>query len=105
MHKLSYILNNIMNFKWSDALFLPEDEVWNKDTKGMVLDPDDVEDDEDEVPKEAKKKQLMYALNIQTVQAIVKNVEQQNHYFTDDDLVEAFLYYYDNDAYIEIKNG
>lgn len=36
MHKLSYILNNIMNFKWSDALFLPEDEVWNKDTKGMV---------------------------------------------------------------------
>ena len=61
------------------------------------------EDDEDEVPKEAKKKQLMYALNIQTVQAIVKNVEQQNHYLTDDDLVEAFLYYYDNDAYIEIK--
>ena len=57
------------------------------------------------MPKEAKKKQLMYALNIQTVQAIVKNVEQQNHYFTDDDLVEAFLYYYDNDAYIEIKNG
>ena len=43
-----------MNFKWSDALFLPEDEVWNKDTKGMVLDPNDVEDDEDEVPKEAK---------------------------------------------------
>ena len=44
-----------MNFKWSDALFLPEED-WNKDTKGMVLDPNDVED---EMPKEAKKKQLI----------------------------------------------
>ena len=103
MHKLSSILKNVMNFKWSDALFLPEDEVWDKNTKGMVLDPNDVEDDEDEVPKEAKEKQLMYTLNIQTMQGIVKNVEQQNHNYTEDDLVEAFLYYYDNDAYIELN--
>ena len=48
MHKLSYILKNIEDFKWSDALFLPEDEVWEKDTEGMVLDPDDVEDDEND---------------------------------------------------------
>ena len=69
----------------------------------MVLDPNDVEDDEDEVPKAAKEKQLMYTLNIQTMQGIVKNVEQQNHNYTEDDLVEAFLYYYDNDAYIELN--
>lgn len=31
MYKLSYILKNIDEFKWSDALFLPEDEVWEHD--------------------------------------------------------------------------
>ena len=103
MHKLSFILKNIEKFKWSDALFLPEDEVWEKDTEGMVLDPDDVEDDDDDVPREAKEKHLMYALNIQTIQLIVKNLEQQNHHYSEGDLMEAFLYYYNNDAYIELK--
>ena len=102
MHKLSFILKSIEEFKWSEALFLPEDEVWEKDTEGMVLDPDDIEDDEDEVPREAKEKHLIYALSIQTIQSIVKNLQQQNHNISEDDLVEAFLYYYDNDAYIEL---
>ena len=79
MYKLSYILKNIKAFKWSDALFLPEDEAWEKDTKGMVLDPDDVEDDEDDVPREAKEKHLMYALSIQTIQSIVSYLKQQMH--------------------------
>ena len=102
MKKLSFILKNIEEFKWSDALFLPKDDVWEKDTEGMVLDPDDVEDDEDDVPREAKENHLMYTLSIQTIQSIVRNLEQQNHDFSEDDLVEAFLYYYDNDAYIEL---
>ena len=102
MYKLSYILKNIDEFKWSDALFLPEDEVWEKDAKGMVLDPDDVEDDEDDVPREAKEKHLMYALSIQTIQSIVSNLKQQMHDISENDLVEAFLYYYNNDAYIEL---
>ena len=102
MYKLSYILKNIDEFKWSDAIFLPEDEVWEKDTKGMVLDPDDVEDDEDDVPREAKEKHLMYALSIQTIQSIVSNLKQQMHDISENDLVETFLYYYNNDAYIEL---
>ena len=102
MHKLSFILKNIKDFKWSDALFLPEDEVWEKDTKGMFLDPDDVEDDEDDVPREAKENHLVYTLGIQTIQLIVRNLEQQKHDISEDDLIEAFLYYYENDAYIEL---
>lgn len=68
----------------------------------MVLDPDDVEDDEDDVPREAKEKHLMYALSIQTIQSIVSNLKQQMHDISENDLVEAFLYYYNNDAYIEL---
>lgn len=103
MYKLSFILENIDKFKWSDALFLPEDEVWNGDTEGMVLDPDDVEDDDDEVPKEAKERKLIYALNIQAIQSIVQNVFQQKSKISVEELVEAYLFYYDNDAYIDFE--
>ena len=102
MYKLAFILENIDKFKWSDALFLPEDEVWNGDTEGMVLDPDNVEDDE-KVQEEAKEKMLMYALNIQTIKAIVQNAFQQKSKITTEELVEAYLFYYDNDAYINFE--
>ena len=38
MLELVYVLEHINEFNWSDALFLPEDEVWNLNTKCMVLD-------------------------------------------------------------------
>lgn len=101
--ELRNILNNIEKFEWSDALFLPEDETWNLDTQGAVIDPDDVEDDADEVPEFAKENNLMYALDIQTIKGIIKNAYEQKTDCTDKDLIEAFLYYYDNDAFMVIK--
>ncbi|CQR56687.1 hypothetical protein JI735_29205 [Paenibacillus sonchi] len=100
---LKKILNNIEQFEWSDALFLPADETWDLDTKGAIIDPDDVEDDSDEVPEFAKKNNLMYALDIQTIKGIIKNALVQKVECTDEDLIEAFLYYYDNDAFIVTK--
>ncbi len=100
MYKLSYILENSNQFNWSDALFLPEDEVWNKETEGMVLDPDDVEDDVVDLPKEAIDNNLMYVLSMQMIQSVVKNAKEQRTEASEEDLVEAFLFYYDNDAYI-----
>ena len=100
MYKLSYILENSNQFNWSDALFLPEDEVWNKETEGMVLDPDDVEDDVVDLPKEAIDNNLMYVLSMQMIQSIVKSAKEQRTEVSEEDLVEAFLFYYDNDAYI-----
>ena len=40
MYELIFILNNMETFKWSDALFLPENEVWDKHKKGIILYPD-----------------------------------------------------------------
>ena len=47
------VLANIDKYDWSYALFLPEDEVWELQTKCAILDPDDVEDDADEAPRYA----------------------------------------------------
>ena len=101
MLELVYVLEHINEFNWSDALFLPEDEVWNLNTKCMVLDPDDVEDDEEDAPQIAKEKGLIYTLSIQNVQMIYENVHEQKGDCSNDDLIKALLYYYDNDAYIE----
>ena len=66
----------------------------------MVLDPDDVEDDVVDLPKEAIDNNLMYVLSMQMIQSIVKIAKEQRTEVSEEDLVEAFLFYYDNDAYI-----
>ena len=101
MKKLIDVLRNIESFEWANALFLPEDEIWCIATKCMILDPNDIEED-DEAPPIALEKGLNYALDVQSIQAIVKNLSEQKKDYTDEDLLEAFLYYYDNDAYIEL---
>ncbi len=101
MYKLAFILNNAETFLWSDALFLPEDEVWDNNTEGLIWDPDDIEDDEDELPKAAIENKLMYTLSIQSIQLIVQNARMQKQNISEDELLEAFLFYYDNDAYID----
>ena len=98
---LAEVLCNIKKFTWSDALYLPVDQVWSKDTKGVVLDPDDVEDDEDDLPKYAKDHMLTYALSIQDIEGIVENAKGQKKECAIDDLVQAYLFYYDHDAFID----
>lgn len=99
---LSEVLSNIEDFSWSDALYLPDDEVWGQYTKGIVLDPDDVEDDEDDLPKYAKDHNLTYALSIQEIKGIVDNLREQKRESTIEDLFQAYLFYYDHDAFIDL---
>ena len=103
MYKLSYVLENIDKFEWSDALFLPEDEKWNLDTEGLICDPNDVENESDEVPRAAKEHNLMDALSIQDIQDIVYNAKLQKETVSIEELLEEYWYYYDNDAFIEWK--
>lgn len=83
------------------SVVLTEDEIWCVDTMCMILDPNDVEDDDDEAPKIALENGVSYALDVQTIQSIVQNISEQKRVYTDEELLEAFLYYYDNDTYIE----
>lgn len=93
----------MQEFEFGGALFLPEDEVWNLDTEGLICDPNDVENESDEVPWVAKEHNLIDALSIQDIQDIVYNAKQQKENVSIDELLEAYLYYYDNDAFIEWK--
>lgn len=94
-----YILINASELSWKDSLFLPKDEVWTLNTKCAVLNTDDLEEDEEE-PQFASENNLIYALNIHTVQDIVNNAWEQRSNCLEEDLLKAFLYYYDNDAFI-----
>ena len=45
----------------------------------------------------------LHALDIQTIQGIVYNAKEQKEQITVDELVEAYLFYFNNDAFIEFE--
>ncbi len=98
------VIQNIKRFKWSDALFLPKNTVWNLNSSCAVLDPDDVENDEDEAPQYAVDHGLEYVLGVQDVQGIIDNLTQQGSSNTDEEVFAAFLYYCENDAFIVLDS-
>ncbi len=100
--KLRDVLTNSEEHPWRAFLFLHEDKNWNLDSDCAVLNLDDLEIDE-EVPQFAIDNNLIYALSIQDVQDIVINAREQRTNCTDEDLLKAFLYYYDNDAFIDFN--
>jgi hypothetical protein len=79
---------------------MPFDKKWKLDTQCAVLDPNDCEGDA-EVPEFAAQNGLSYVLSVQQIQDIQANATAQRQGLTDQELFEAFLYYYDNDAYIK----
>jgi hypothetical protein len=101
--KLRDVLLSSESYEWSDALFMGRNEVWTLDSKCTVLDPDDVEDDADEEPRFAAENNMNYTLSMQDIQSIVDNAKQQCENCTENDLLQAFLYYFDNDAFIEFN--
>jgi hypothetical protein len=62
------------------------------------------EDDADEAPRYSINNNLIYTLSIQDIQGIVENAYEQKSNCDVKDLIEAFLYYFDNDAFIEFTD-
>lgn len=94
-------LINAPNLLWSDSLFLPDTLTWELETKVVICDPDDVESEDDEIPQIAKEMGLPLSIGIQDIQQVMDNARQQVEDCSIEQLFEAFLYYYDNDAFIE----
>lgn len=105
MVSLSEVLEHIEELDWQLALFLNPDEEWTLLTPCAVLDPDDVEDDEDEEPLYAQENGLTYALDVNRVKGIVRNAREQKSDCTAADLLRAFLFYYDHDAYLDFAKN
>jgi hypothetical protein len=96
---LRELLVDVQDFSWKDSLFLPTTGTLSLDSNCAVLNMDDLDEDE-ETPKFAIDNNLKYALTIQDVKDVVKNIREQSPECTDDDLLKALLYYYQNDAFI-----
>ena len=74
---------------------------WIAPIKAVICDPDDVESEDDEIPQIAKEMGLPLSIGIQDIQQVMDNARQQVEDCSIEQLFEAFLYYYDNDAFIE----
>jgi hypothetical protein len=99
---LAEVISTIAGLLWKYSLYLPADGLWDKNSRCCVLDPEDCEEEDDE-PVFARQNGLKYALSVNTVQQIVDNAREQIPDVDIDGLMEAFFYYYDNDAFIEFS--
>lgn len=89
-------------------VYLPADQNWNLDSECAILESDEVppelEDDPDAgVPEFAKQNNLVQALSVAVLQDIVINARTQKPNATLDDLLRAFAYYFEHDAFIDLK--
>jgi hypothetical protein len=94
------VFQQLQTLPWNFALYLPRREEWTLDSLSAVLDPNDCEDDADE-PQFAIDHELRYALTIQDIQSIARNVSQQKPNATEHDFLCAFKFYFDKDSFMD----
>jgi hypothetical protein len=83
-------------------LYLPE-EPWTLETKGIFVDLDDVPaGSEPDLPEEVKKYNLHEVLDAVGIEDIIINAKEQIGSPSVDELLSAFVFYVENDAFIVI---
>jgi hypothetical protein len=95
---LGYVLNNPERFDSGHYLYLPFGDVWQLNTNCAILPDSGLEG----VPAIATANELSYAIGVAAVQDIVVNAKAQVEQVSADQLLEAFLFYYDRDAFIQL---
>lgn len=95
---LGEVLSNPDDFSWRHSLFMPPDRPWTLETPVLVEDGDDVEEDED-LPRSVVERKFRYVLTMQSVQDIVVNARLQKPSANLAELLAAFVYYFENDAF------
>ena len=102
--QLGEVLAEAFRYKAGLAMFLPMDQEWGEHTPAVVDDIDELEDPDRGVVSVGDH-EYAYALGMDAVQSIVRNAQMQLSTATRQHLLEAFLFYYDNDAFIEFEVG
>jgi hypothetical protein len=87
-------------------LYLPKGEKWNLDTPAFILQDEEVSPEEEDeplagYPRIAKDNNLRRVLFGQDVRGIVENAKQQKPNVTLDELLTAFHYYFERDAFMK----
>ena len=86
------------------AIFLPLDAAWDTATACAILAIDHYDESEDEPPF-ARQNGLTRVLSIDQVQDIVANAREQIAEASPEQLLAAFLHYYERDAFIDFNSG
>ncbi|GGX64972.1 DUF7716 domain-containing protein [Saccharospirillum salsuginis] len=101
---LRQVLSDVDHLPWDHALFISKDKAdWSESMPCMVLDPDDVDGDEED-PELAIKNNMKYAFEIAIVQDVISNAKAQldNKELDLSTKLVALKYYFDHDAFMEI---
>ena len=102
---LNKVLADACELAWDEFLYLPKDEYpWTLNSKCAVLNDDDLEEGKEDPPA-AREMRLEYALSMSTVCEIIENLALQlgSSSVPLDNALEAFLFYFENDAFIELS--
>lgn len=97
---LAETLQSAPSLPWRAALYLPVEIRWELNTPTIICNPDDLHDETtgtDAIPAPG----MRYALSIADVKDIVDNARKQRPDCSPDDLLKAFLFYFERDAFIE----
>lgn len=106
--RLETLREILLSIEWRplrEWLYLPRGETWSLESLAATLEspevPPHLEDDPDAcIPDFAKANDLVITLDVATVQDVKANLGSQISRFTTDQLLEAFLFYHANDAFV-----
>jgi hypothetical protein len=91
-------------------LYLPQGEAWTLSSRAAVLESEEVSEDEEDdpdagVPEFAKLNGLKKVLPVTVVQDILSNLRLSRPAALPSEMLSAFMFYYDNDAFEVIDRG
>jgi hypothetical protein len=82
-------------------LFLPP-QPWALETEGIFFDPDkNNRSQTDQTPEEIRSKQLALTLDSDSIEDVIFNARAQRPDGTIEELLAAFTYYFNNDAFMK----
>jgi len=98
-YKLRELFQEVFKYSFVGFLYLSFDDVWNLDSSCIVLR----DLDNDKHPEEQSPDGLEYVMGIDTLTMIIENAKEQKQGLSDEEVLEAFLFYFDNSAYIKFS--
>jgi hypothetical protein len=99
---LSEVFETADHLPWNEALYLPIGKRWTLKSPAVVCSPDACEEGQ-EVPEIARQNGLTYAVGVSAMQDIVANATAQRPSCSLEELLDAFLFYYTNDAFVRFE--
>ncbi len=102
--KLGELLANLGEQQWNHWVFVAETDAIDADTDCVVMDTFDVDLAEDgDTPKAIADIGYSEFLQIVDLESITENLRHQKPDFSRQDYLEAVLYYYRDDAFVQLN--